>query len=512
MALLPLLQQSWLELHKTPFHVLLFLVLLLSFVYIFKHFISGKPKFPPSPPKLPIIGKLHQLGKLPHRSLHGLSKKYGPIMFLDLGYAPTVVVSSADMAKEIIKTNDIIFSNWPETMAVNFLYYGSIDVAFSQYGEYWRQAKKICVLKLLSLKRVQSFQYVREEVVEESIKKIRDSCLKGASINLSEIIIATLKNIVTRCVFGQKFEDNGKSKIGELPRRVMVLLAAFSLGDFFPYLRWIDVLTGFIPSLKSTFGEIDAFLDQVVQQHMIIKVDDGLPNKNDFVDSLLKLRNSGKLDFELTHKNLKALLLDMFVGGIDSTSIALEWVMAELIRSPSIMMRTQEEIRRVVGTKSHIEVEDMNQMNYLKCTLEENMRLYPPLPLLPRETSTCVKFRGYDIPPKIRVLINVFTIQRDPKIWDRLEEFVPDRFQDNQIDFKGLDFELIPFGSGRRGCPEMSFSVVIAEYVIANLLCWFDWKLPSANAQGKDLDMTEVNALTVFKKIPLELVAIPYSP
>ena len=165
-----------------------------------------------------------------------------------------------------------------------------------------------------------------------------------------------------------------------------------------------------------------------------------------------------------------------------------------------------------MGTKSHIEVEDINQMNYLKCILKENMRLHPPLPLLPRETSACVKFRGYDFPPKTRALINVFTIQRDPKIWDRPEEFVPDRFQDNRVDFKGLDFELIPFGGGRRGCPGMSFGVAIAEYVIANLLCWFDWKLPSANAQGKDLDMTEVNALTVFKKIPLELVAIPYSP
>ena len=135
------------------------------------------------------------------------------------------------------------------------------------------------------------------------------------------------------------------------------------------------------------------------------------------------------------------------------------------------------------------------------------MRLHPPLPLLPQETSACAKFRCYDIPPKTRVLINVFTIQRDPKIWDRPEEFVPDRFQDNRVDFKGLDFELI-----WRWEKDVPRNVIIAEYVIANLLCWFDWKLPSANAQGKDLDMTEVNALTVLKKIPLELVAIPYSP
>ena len=151
-------------------------------------------------------------------------------------------------------------------------------------------------------------------------------------------------------------------------------------------------------------------------------------------------------------------------------------------------------------------------MDYLKCIVKENMRLHPPLPLLvPRETSACVKFGGYDIPSKRRVLINVFAIQRDPKIWDRLEEFIPERFNNNKVDFRGLDFELIPFGGGRRGRPRISFGVAIAEYVIANLLCWFDWKLPSSNA-GKDLDMTKVNAVTVFKKVPLELVAIPYSP
>ncbi|KAK9993765.1 hypothetical protein SO802_023468 [Lithocarpus litseifolius] len=201
----------------------------------------------------------------------------------------------------------------------------------------------------------------------------------------------------------------------------------------------------------------------------------------------------------------------MFVGGIDTTSTALEWVTAEFIRSPSTTKRAQEEIRRVVGTKSHIEVEDISQMDYLKCIHRENMRLHPPLPLLvPRETSACVNFEGYDILSKTRVFINVFAIQRDPKIWDRPEEFIPQRFKDNRVDFKGLDFELILFGGGRRGCPGISFGVAIAENVIANLLCWFDWELPSSNA-GKDLDMTEVNAVTVFKKVPLELVAIPDS-
>jgi len=284
MALLPSLQQSWQELHKIPFTPLLSLIFLISFLYVFKHIRSGKSNLPPSPPKLPIIGNLHQLGALPHRSLQVLSKKYGSLMFLHLGNAPTLVVSSADMAREIMKTHDVIFSNRPKTTAANILFYGCQDVAFSPYGEYWRQAKKISVLELLSLKSVQSFQYVREEEVEALINKIRRSCLKGVSVNLSEMLIATSNNIASRCILGQKFEEeNGKSRFGQLSRRVMVLFVAFCFGDF--------------------------FLDQVIEEHETKKSDDYRPNKLDFVDILLRLQKNSMLDFELTKDNLKAILI-----------------------------------------------------------------------------------------------------------------------------------------------------------------------------------------------------------
>ncbi|KAK7853592.1 cytochrome p450 71a1 [Quercus suber] len=122
-------------------------------------------------------------------------------------------------------------------------------------------------------------------------------------------------------------------------------------------------------------------------------------------------------------------------------------------------------------------------MDYLKCILKESLRLHPPVPL--------------SVPRKTRVFINVWAIQRDPKLWDRPEEFIPERFINNPVDFIGQNFKFIPFG--------------VVEYVLANLLCWFDWRLPTINAQGEDLDMTEVNALTAFRKNPLYLVPILYS-
>ncbi|KAE8009552.1 hypothetical protein FH972_005983 [Carpinus fangiana] len=484
---LPFLQQySWQELNKIPFiNPLLSLLFFISFLYAFKRIRSGKPNLPPSPPKLPIIGNLHQLGTLPYRSLHALSNKYGPLMFLNLGHTPTLVVSSGDMAREMLKTHDVVFSNRPKITAANALLYGCTDVGFSPYGEYWRQARRICVLELLSLKRVQSFQYVREEEIEVLMKKIRKSCSKGNSVDLSKMLMATSNNIVSRCVLGKTFEEEeGKSTFEHLSRRIMVHLGAFCFGDFFPFLGWIDVLTGFIPSLKATFRELDALFDQAIEEHKTFETDDD--ERKD---------------------------LDMFVGGTDTTSTTLEWLMAELIKHPNVMKRAQEEVRRVVGKKSKIDVNDINQMHYLKCILKETLRLHPPVPLsVPRETSTSVKFRGYDIPQKTRVFLNIWAIQRDPTLWERPEEFLPERFKDTAVDFNRQEFEFIPFGGGRRRCPGLTFGVASIEYVTANILYWFDWRLPSGSAREKDLDMSEVNGLTVSKKIPLFLVPTLHSP
>ncbi|KAG6635080.1 hypothetical protein CIPAW_11G018600 [Carya illinoinensis] len=509
MTLLSWLPQSWQELHKIPVNPLLSLLFMIfSYLYFFKRiFRSGKPNLPPSPPKLPIIGNLHQLGMLPHRSLRALSKKYGPVMLLSLGHAPTLVVSSAELAREVLQTNDTVFASRPQNTAAKILLYGCTDMGFAPYGEYWRQVRKICVLELLSLKRVQSFQHIREEEVASLTNKVRESCSKQTSVNLTEMVIAASNNIVSRCTLGQKFEEeDGKRSFGYLARRVMVQLTAFCFGDFFPYLGWS----------KATFRELDTFFDQVIEEHKTVKSNDEQPNKKDFVHILLQLQRDGMLEFEFTDDNLKAILLDMFVAGTDTTSTTLEWLLAELIKNPSIMKRAQDEVRTVVGKKSKIDVNDIIKMHYLKCIVNETLRLHPPAPLLlPRETSaTVILGGGYDIPPKTKVFVNIWAIQRDPSVWERPEEFLPERFVDNPIDFRGKYFEFLPFGGGRRGCPGLTFGVATVEFVIANLLCWFDWMLPPPiiGREKYHLDMSEVNAQVVTKKTPLHLVPILYSP
>ncbi|XP_021911085.1 cytochrome P450 71A1-like [Carica papaya] len=364
-------------------------------------------------------------------------------MLLYFGYTPTLVVSSADMAREILTTHDIVFSNRPRTLAANILLYGCKDVGFSPYGEYWRQARKICVVELLSLKRVNSFQHVRDEEVAEVIESIQRTCLCGSLINLSELFSVLSANTVSRCVIGRKVNEiGGNIKLGELANKLTKEINEFGFSDRLPYFYLgylMDILTGLVARLKKTSKEFDIFLDQVIDEHMTLENsndEEPLDNKKkNFVHILLQLQQNNSLDFELTREKIKAILLDMFVAGIDTTSTTLEWTMAELIRNQNILKKAQDEVRRVVGNKSKVEGNDINMMNYLKCTIKESLRLHPPAPLLlPRETSKAINLGGYDIPPKTSVIINAMKIQKDPNIWERPEEFMPERFEENPVE------------------------------------------------------------------------------
>ncbi|KAH7528372.1 hypothetical protein FEM48_Zijuj05G0065500 [Ziziphus jujuba var. spinosa] len=262
-------------------------------------------------------------------------------MILHFGYAPTLVVSSSDMAREMTEIHDIIFCNRPKSRAADIFFYGCKDIEFAPYSEYWR---------------VLSFEFVREEETGELVRKLRKASVMGNMVNLSELLIATSNNIVARCIVGRKFQEDDDHKADE-------------------------------------------------NDHS---------DKKDFVDILFQLQKVGTLEKELTLDNLKAILLRN-IG--------------------------KSEIGRL-------------------CILS-----------------------------KVMVLINSWAIYRDPNVSDRPNEFVPEKFEKNPIDIKGLDFHHIPFGFGRRGCPSLTFGLFAVEYLMANLLHWFDWKQP------EELDVDEVFGL-----------------
>lgn len=201
---------------------------------------------------------------------------------------------------------------------------------------------------------------------------------------------------------------------------------------------------------------------------------------------------------------------DLFVGGIDTSSATLEWAMSELMRNPETMKRAQEEVREAMRGKGKVEERDAEGLSYLKLVIKETLRLHSPAPLLiPRVGREPSQVLGFKIPAGSRVVVNAWALGRDPTYWgDDAECFRPERFQGSPVDFKGANFEYIPFGAGRRMCPGVQFALVGVELLLAHLLFYFDWELPHAMKPG-DLDMTENMGGTASRKSELFLLAAP---
>ncbi|KAF8029435.1 hypothetical protein BT93_E1977 [Corymbia citriodora subsp. variegata] len=501
-------------------------------------------------PSLTSIVLVLFLGGYPHRSLHALSRRYGPLMMLHFGSAPVLVVSSADSARDIMKTHDLIFSDRARSTLSERLLYHRKDVSLAPYGEYWRQMRSICVLHLLSNKKISLFM---------------DKIEQHHTVDLSDGFASLTNNIICRLALGRKYSDGKQGKkFKGLLADLMWLIGIFNIGDFIPSLAWINKLTGVDAKAELVTREFDQFLNEVVEEHrrkmeeksisgdakaelvtrefdqflnevveehrrkMEEKSISGGENSRDFVDVLLEMEKDKTVGFALGADSIKALILlsslfsptnhsthsrfflfrqcclpDMLAGATDTIYTVMDWAMTELLRHPQAMNILQTEVRKIANGKPNITDEDLKNMHYLRAVLKETLRLHPPIPLLvPRLSSQDIKIRGYDIALGTTVITNVWTIGRDPSTWDEPDEFKPERFLNSSVDFKGQDFELIPFGAGRRGCPGTSLAMASNELVLANLVDKFDWALPEG-LKAEDLDMTECTGLTIHRKVHL---------
>ncbi|XP_010667688.1 cytochrome P450 736A117 [Beta vulgaris subsp. vulgaris] len=493
--------------------------LFLFLFFLYKRLFTNPSKIqnlPPSPPKLPIIGHLHQLGTHPHRSFRSLSERYGELMLMYLGNRPTVIVSSARVVKEIMKTNDLVFSNRPKFSIYDKLMYNSRDVATAPYGEYWRQMKSICVLQLLSNRRVRTFKGIREEETALLMEKIQQNI--ASVINLSEMLMVLTNDVVCRVAFGRKYSENQVNGVDfkEVLKEFVQLFGKLSVGDFIPWLAWVNRFNGLDARLERCAKKFDLILEDILTQHSARTRNyigsDSSENEEakDFVDVLLEIQKENSASFPLGRDSIKALILDTFAAGTDTVYTVLEWAMTELLRKPVVMKILQEEVRGIAGDKELISEDDLEEMKYLKAVIKETLRLHIPTPLLvPRESTQDTKIDGYDIPANTLVFVNAWAVQRDPAIWEGPEEFQPERFLTSAIDFKGTNFELIPFGGGRRICPGISLAIANIELVLANLMHRFNWTLP-AGIEGDTLDMSESIGVTIHRKTPLLAVATPH--
>ncbi|KAF8052033.1 hypothetical protein N665_1625s0008 [Sinapis alba] len=466
---------------------------------------------PPSPPGFPIIGNLHQLGELPHQSLWRLSQKYGPVMFLKLGRVPTVVVSSSETARQALKIHDLHCCSRPSLAGPRELSYNFLDVVFSPYDDYWKEVKKLCVQELFSATRVHSFQPIKEEEVKKLIESVTESASQGSSVNLSEKFLSLTVGVICKAAFGVSFHGTvlNSDRFDKFINEAFLFLGSFSASDFFPNGGWIvDWLTGLQGRRERSVRDLDAFYEQMIDLHKEGNKD----GVEDFVDLLLKLeKEETVLGYgKLTRNHIKAILMNVLLGAINTSAITMTWAMAELMRNPKAMKKVQSEIRNHMENKTMITLEDIDQFHYLKMVIKETWRLHPPAPLLiPREVMTEFEINGYMVQPKTLLYVNAWAIGRDPETWKDPEMFLPERFMDNNIDAKGQNFELLPFGSGRRVCPGMYMGTTMVEFGLASMLFQFDWKLPE-DMVVEDMDMEESPGLAVGKKSDLLLVPVKY--
>ncbi|XP_043701810.1 cytochrome P450 736A117-like [Telopea speciosissima] len=328
-------------------------------------------------------------------------------------------------------------------------------------------------------------------------------------------------DVICRVALGKKYggEEGGGRRFKEMMRELGYLLGAFNVADFIPWLSWVNYVNGLEKRVEKNFAEIDSFMDQVIEDHTHEKRkkgygDDADSGGQDFVDFLLQIQQDKNAEIALGRDNIKAIVSDMFAAGTDTSNVLPQWAMAELLKHPKVMKEVQEELRgRVTMSKPNITEDDIEQMHYLKAVIKETLRLHPPVPLLvPRESTENAKIQGFDILAKTTVIINAWAIGRDPVSWDEPDKFNPKRFLNDvtsSIDFWGQDFQLIPFGSGRRGCPGTHFAIATVELALASLLHKFDWTLPNG-ASGEDLDMTETPGISTHLKSPLLVVATPH--
>nr|CAB3445876.1 unnamed protein product [Digitaria exilis] len=476
-------------------------------------------RLPPGPWRLPVIGSLHHFHPsiLPHHAMADVARRFdAPLIYIKLGEVPVVIASSPDAAREVMKTHDVNFATRPWSPTTEVFKVDGEGLVFARYGKLWRQLRKISILELLSVRRVQSFRGVREEEIGRLVAAIAAATASPDGevvVNVSERIAVAIADAAVRAMIGDRF--GRRDEFLESLAEGIKITAGLSLSDLFPSSRLARLFDGRIRRVEENRRKSFELMDYAIEQHEQRKAAmaaDGAVEEEDLVDVLLRIQKEGGLEVPLTMGMIKAVILDLFGAGSETSANTLQWAMSELIRNPKVMQKAQAELREKLQGKPMVTEGDLADVRYTKLIIKETLRLHPVVPLLlPRECRESCKIMGYDVPQGATVYVNVWAINRDPGYWDDATAFKPERFEAGTVDFKGTNFEYTPFGAGRRMCPGMAFAQASMELVLAALLYHFDWELPGEMVPS-ELDMTEEMGITVRRKHDLYLRPVVHVP
>ncbi|KAL7224048.1 hypothetical protein ACSBR1_025492 [Camellia fascicularis] len=468
-----------------------------------------KPQnLPPGPTPLPIIGNLLKLGSKPHKSLAELAKTHGPIMTLKLGHITTVVISSSTIAKEVLQKQDLAFStrSVPNSLYAYDQY--QYSVVWLPISERWRSLRKVMNLNIFAGNKLDIYQHLRCQKIQELLTSVHKSGQEGVAVDIGQAAFKTSLNLLSNTIFSVDLadpnEDSGE-EFRDLVLNIMELIGKPNLVDYFPELAKIDP-QGIRRRMKGSFEKVLRLFGRLIDERLEKRRLGKTVGNDDLLDVLLNI--SEENGDEIDRTQIERLCMDLFNAGTDTTSSTVEWAMTELLRNPEVVKKAKVELENVIGKGKSIEESDVGRLPYLQAIVKETLRIHPPAPfLIPREVNTDVEVSGYKIPKGTKVLVNAWAISRDPNTWPNATSFMPERFLDSEIDFRGRDFEFIPFGAGRRICPGLPLAIRMIPLMLGSLINSFDWKLENGIAT-EDLDMEDRFGITLQKDQPLRVIPI----
>ncbi|GFS33158.1 cytochrome P450, family 82, subfamily C, polypeptide 2 [Actinidia rufa] len=492
-----------------------FLLSLYYFLKIRGH-INTNNKLGPPPEAAgawPLIGHLHQLNgpQLPHVVLGAMADKYGPIFTIRLGVHRAIIVSGPEAAKDCFTTNDKAFANRPKSIAVEHMGYNYAMFAFSPYGSFWREIRKTLTLKLFSNHQLAALGHVRVAELKNSIREIYEVWAKNENcvVNMKRWFEDLTLNLTVRVVAGKRSDGKGCRRA---LREFFELMGVFTVADAVPWLRRLD-FGGHEKAMRKTAKRLDEMLQEWLEEHKRRRLGGEGVAEHDFMEVMLGILDGGAcggLEFDADTIN-KATCLALTLGGTDTQTTTLTWALALLLNNKSILKKAQDELDLHVGRERQVEESDVKNLPYLQAIVKESLRLYPPAQLLPpRETTEDCIVGGYHVPAGTRLFVNVWKLHRDPHVWPDPMEFRPERFltTHKDVDVRGKHFELMPFGSGRRACPAISFGLQVMQFTLASLLHAFEIATPC----GELVDMTESFGFNNAMETPIEVVLNPHLP
>uniref|UniRef100_M8BPM0 Cytochrome P450 98A1 n=1 Tax=Aegilops tauschii TaxID=37682 RepID=M8BPM0_AEGTA len=447
----------------------------------------------PGPRPWPVLGNLFQIQPVRCRCFAEWAARYGPIITVWFGSTPMVVVSTPELAQEVLRTHDQHLADRSRNRSSGRSTGGGMDRIWADYGPHYIKVRKLCNLELFTPRRLEALRPVREDEVTAMVESVHRAGKEGKPVAVREFLAMVGFNNITRLAFGKRFltaagelDEQGR-EFKEIVNNGIKIGASLSIAEHIRWLRWLTPVDEV--AYQAHGDRRDRLTVKIMEEHARALQRSGA-SKQHFVDALFTLRDK----YDLSDDTVIGLLWDMITAGTDTTVITVEWAVAELVRNPVVQQKVQEELDRVVGCDRVLSETDFPNLPYLQAVVKESLRLHPATPPRPRGGAS--------------VTVNVWAIARDPKAWDSPLEFRPERFLHDNIDIKGCDYRVLPFGAGRRVCPGAQLGINLVASMIGHLLHHFTWALPDGT-RTEDLDMMESPGLITFMRTPLQVVATP---